>query len=105
MELDRRQFLQGLGGTAVAAATLGWPTRGLAAVTDSPEALARELHRSLSDAQRAEIAFPWDHVDGDRGLLRARVSANWNITRPELDSDFFTRDLTTGARAASDTRP
>ncbi len=95
MEFDRRRFLQGLGGTAVAAATLGWPTRGLAAVIDipdSPEALARELHRRLSDAQRAEIAFPWDHVVGDRGLLRARVSANWNITRPELTSDFFTSD-------------
>ena len=99
MELDRRRFLQGLGGTAVAAATLGWPTRGLAAVTDSPEALARELHRRLSDAQRAEIAFPWDHVDGDRGLLRARVSANWNITRPELHSDFFTSDQRALVRA------
>ena len=99
MELDRRRFLQGLGGSAVAAATLGWPTRGLAAVTDSPEALARELHRRLSDAQRAEIAFPWDHVDGDRGLLRARVSANWNITRPELDSDFFTSDQRALVRA------
>ena len=66
MEFDRRRFLQGLGGSAVAAATLGWPSRGLATVTDSPEALSRELHRILSDAQRAEIAFPWDHVDGDR---------------------------------------
>ncbi len=100
MEFDRRRFLQGLGGTAVAAVTLGWPTRLAAAIDsldsteppDSPEALARELHRRLSDAQRAEIAFPWDHVDGDRGLLRARVSANWNITEPELNSDFFTSD-------------
>ena len=99
MELDRRRFLQGLGGSAVAAATLGWPIRGLAAVTDSPEALARELHRGLSAAQRAEIAFPWDHVDGDRGLLRARVSANWKITEPDLDSDFFTSDQRALVRA------
>ena len=99
MELERRRFLQGLGGSAVAAATLGWPYRSLAAVTDSPEALARELHRMLSDAQRTEIAFPWDHVDADRGLLRARVSANWNITGPELDSDFFTSDQRALVRA------
>jgi len=99
VELDRRRFLQSLGGTAVAAATLGWPTRGLAAVTDSPEFLSRELHRRLTETQRAEISFPWDHVDGDRGLLRARVSANWNITRPELDSDFFTSEQRTLVRA------
>jgi hypothetical protein len=99
MELDRRRFLQGLGGSAVAATTLGWPRLGLAAVTDSPEALARELHRSLSAAQRDEVAFRWDHVDGDRGLLRARVSANWNITRPTLDSDFFTGDQRALVRA------
>lgn len=99
MEFDRRRFLQGLGGAAVAAATVGWPIRGLASATDSPEALARELHRILSDAQRAEIAFHWDHMDGDRGLLRARVSANWNITRPEIDSDFFTSDQRALVRA------
>jgi len=99
MDRDRRRFLKGLGGSAVAAATLGWPKRGRAAVTDSPEALARELHGSLSASQRAELAFAWDHVDGERGLLRARVSANWNITAPELDSDFFTRDQRALVRA------
>lgn len=99
MDLDRRTFLQGLGGTAVAAATLGWPARGLALASDSPESLARELHRSLSRAQRGELAFPWGHVDGRRGLLRARVSANWNVTRPTLDSEFFTPDQKALTRA------
>jgi hypothetical protein len=64
----------------------------LAAQTDSAEALAIELLRGLSPDQRAEVAFPWDHVDGDRGLLRARVSANWNVTKPTVDSDFFSAD-------------
>jgi hypothetical protein len=99
MDLDRRTFLQGLSGAAVAAATLGWPTRGVARVPDSPESLARELHRSLAASQRRAIAFPWDHVDGDRGLLRARVSANWKITEPSLDSDFFTADQRALVRA------
>jgi hypothetical protein len=98
MELDRRTFLRGIGGGAVAA-TLGWPSVGLAAVTDSPEDLARQLHRSLDDAQRQLIALPWDHVDGERGLLRARVSANWNVTEPSLDSDFYSNDQRALVRA------
>jgi hypothetical protein len=100
MKLDRRSFLQGVAGTAVATATLGWPTRSPANVADTPEALARALHRSLDAEQRREIAFAWDHTDGARGLLRARVSANWNITRPTLDSEFFTSDQKALVRAA-----
>ncbi len=92
MDLDRRTFLKGIGGGALAAAQLGLPSVSLAAVSDSAEALSLELLRGLSDVQAAEIAFAWDHVDGKRGLLRARVSANWNITDPTIDSDFFTSD-------------
>ena len=92
MGLDRRSFLQGLGASALAAATWGLPRTSLAARTDSAEALAIELLRGLSDAQRTEVVFPWDYIDGDRGLLRARVSANWNVTKPTVDSDFFTAD-------------
>jgi hypothetical protein len=99
VDLDRRTFLHGLGSTALAAATLGWPGRALARVSDSPEALARELHRSLDVTQLETIAFPWDHVDGERGLLRARVAANWNVTKPTIDSDFFTSDQQALVRA------
>ena len=99
MDLDRRTFLQGVGGGVLAAATGAWPRRGLAAVTDSPEALMAELYRGLSPRQRPAIAFPWEHVDGDRGLLRARVSANWTVTEPTLDSDFYTSDQKALVRA------
>ena len=99
MEFDRRTFLRGVGGSAFAAATLGWPDLGFAAVSDSPESLARQLHHSLSESQRRLIALPWDHVDGERGLLRARVSANWNITAPSLDSDFYSSDQRALVRA------
>jgi hypothetical protein len=103
MGLDRRRFLQGLGGGALAAAALGWPSRGSAALApDTPERLAAELHRSLSQRQRSELAFPWDHVHPERGLLRARVSANWMITRPSLESDFFSADQRALARAIFD---
>jgi hypothetical protein len=99
MDLDRRSFLQGLGASALATATWGLPSASLAARSDSAEALAIELLRDLDAAQRAEIAFPWDHVDGGRGLLRARVSANWNVTRPTIDSDFFSADQRALVRA------
>lgn len=99
MELDRRTFLRSVGGSAVAAATLGWPDLGLASVDESPEALARRLHHSLDETQRSLIALPWDHIDGERGLLRARISANWNITEPTLDSDFFSNDQRALVRA------
>ena len=92
MDFDRRTFLYGLGGSALAAATLGLPRLGFAARTDSAEALAAELLRGLSDDQRARVAFAWDHVDGDRGLLRSRVSANWQVTKPSVNSDFYTSD-------------
>ena len=58
--MDRRTFLQGLGGSALAAATWGWPGTSLAARTDSAEALSIELLRGLTDVQRAAVAFPWD---------------------------------------------
>jgi len=99
MQLDRRRFLQGLGSAALAGVTWGLPRPARAAVTDAPEALAAELLRTLNPAQLGEIAFPWDHVDGDRGLLRARVAANWNVTRPSLDSDFFSADQRALVRA------
>ena len=92
MDLDRRRFLQGLSGSALAAATWGLPSASLAARTDSAESLAIELLRTLDAAQRSELAFPWDHVEERRGLLRARVSATWNVTQPTVDSDFFSDD-------------
>ncbi len=55
MDLDRRRFLQGLGGSALAAATWGLPSASLAARTDSAEALAIEPLRGLNDAQRAPV--------------------------------------------------
>ena len=99
MDLDRRTFLRGLGAGAFAAAAGGWPLPALARTTDDAESLAAELLRKLDPTQRAALAFPWDHVDGARGLLRARVSANWNVTEPTLDSEFFTADQRALARA------
>lgn len=67
-----------------------------AAQTSRPEseALVERLYHSLTETQRTKICFPWDHTD-DRGLLRTRVSNNWNITdidQLNVASPFFTSD-------------
>ena len=92
MDLDRRTFLQGLGAGALAAATVGLSPAVQASRRETAEDLAIDLLAGLNDAQRTAIVFPWNYHQGDRGLLRARVSANWNVTQPTVDSDFFTRD-------------
>jgi hypothetical protein len=59
------------------------------AASGDAETLVREFAASLSHAQRAEVAFDYDHVDAKRGLLRAFVTNHWQVTRPAVRSDFF----------------
>jgi hypothetical protein len=96
--LDRRDFLRTMGVTAAAAAATGgltvWATpRASAAPTPSSaaETAAKELYETLTDEQKKQIAFPWDYKDKDRGLLRTHVSNNWQITKPHIRSDFYTK--------------
>ncbi len=91
---NRREFLQAVGATAIATGSLPAVARALATEGDRapPESLVRTLYESLSREQRREICFSWDHVDAERGLLRTRVSANWHVTEPEINSAFFTAD-------------
>ena len=56
----------------------------------NPESLVKVLYDSLSETQRKEVCFAWDHQDPQRGLLRTRISNNWHITKPVINSDFFT---------------
>jgi hypothetical protein len=57
-----------------------------------PETLVKQLYVSLQPQQRKTISFDWDYIDPNRGLLRSRVSNNWNITRPAIATDFYTKD-------------
>jgi hypothetical protein len=57
-----------------------------------PETLVKTLFDTLSDTQRKAVSFDWDYVDPKRGLLRTRVSNNWQITEPSINSDFYTKD-------------
>lgn len=100
--MTRRGFL---GGTLAAAATLPASIR-IAAAADpaapatrpvrEPEPLVRILFDSLTPAQRKEVCFDWDFIDKKKGLLRTRIENNWRITKPTLNSAFYTdsqRDL------------
>ena len=91
LELDRRHFIKVAGATAAVAAL---PAAARAADPDkaNPETLVKKLYDSLTEKQRSEVAFVWDHQDDKLGLLRTRVSNNWQITKPEIRSDYYTKD-------------
>ncbi len=83
--MDRRGFLK------TSTAALALPALAHAGIAiDPPETLVKTLYDSLTDRQKKEIVFPWDHQDPRRGLLRCYLSNNWRITKPAIRSDFFT---------------
>jgi hypothetical protein len=70
----------------------GEPTAsGEIAAVQETQGPVEAFYRSLSPPQRREICFEWDHVDGERGLLRAFIANHWQVTRPCVRGDFFTR--------------
>jgi hypothetical protein len=91
VDFDRRHFMK-LAGAGVAAAALPTVIRAADSDKRSPETLVKKLYDSLSEKQRGEVAFAWDHQDSKLGLLRTRVSNNWQITKPEIRSDYYTKD-------------
>jgi hypothetical protein len=99
--LNRRDFLKTtVGVTAAAAAATGlplWATPKLKAAptpSSAAETAVKVLYDKLTDEQRKLICFDWDYKD-KRGLLRTHVSNNWQITKPHIHSDFYTREQQT----------
>ncbi len=96
LTLDRRRFLLSSLGAGVALAAGAAPLGQLARADDAPvkvpETAVKTLYDTMTDAQRKELCFDWDFVDKDRGLLRTRVSNNWHITKPTINSVFFTKE-------------
>jgi hypothetical protein len=102
--IKRREFLTASAGAIVGAGAIGgilpagriWAQTKAAAepaATSSPESLVKVLYDALSPKQREAICFPWNYEDPERGLLRTRVSANWDITDYYInDGDFYTKD-------------
>ena len=90
--LDRRGFLKTAAAAAVgAAAVRRRPRHGRPdAPTAPPRPPSRRLYDTLTDEQKKDVCFDWDYKD-DRGLLRTHVSNNWQITKPHIRSDFYTK--------------
>ena len=97
--INRRTFLETTAGTAAALTTgavLGPSALGAEAAggssASSAESIVSQLYGTLSDKQKKNICFDWDHQDQKRGLLRTFVANNWNITKPEINDDFYSDD-------------
>lgn len=96
---NRREFLSTSGLIAATGLTASGLLAGsnafaspLVRPISNPEPLVKTLFDSLSESQRQTVCFDWDYTTKDRGLLRTRVANNWNITKPTILSDFYTKD-------------
>jgi hypothetical protein len=95
--VGRREFLRTVGAGAAAAATGGLAVFATPRVQAAPtpksvaETAVKGLYDSLTEEQRKVVCFEWDHKDPQRGLLRTHVSNNWQITKPHVRSDFYTK--------------
>ena len=91
-ELSRRGFLQSSAHTAMAASTLTstlWAEERNGSKGE-PESNVGRLFDSLTVGQKKSVCFDWNYQDPQRGLLRTFIANNWNITRPEVNSEFYT---------------
>lgn len=85
---DRRDFLRTVGGAALA--TVAAPIFN-ASVYASPtskssaETVAAELYNSLSAEQKKTVCFAFEDA------LRSKINANWHITKPKIDDEFYTK--------------
>jgi hypothetical protein len=87
------RFLRGVGAFARRAPEPSPVSSVLAAPQPvvAAETSVKALWDSLSDAQKKEICFDWDHRDRKKGLLRTFIANHWQITRPCIRSDFYTK--------------
>lgn len=96
--VNRRDFLMnsaaGAAGILAAGSLARLAPVQAAESTKTPETLVKTLFDSLKDSQRKIMCFGWDFEDAERkfGLLRTRISNNWNITKPEIHSDFYSAE-------------
>jgi hypothetical protein len=87
--VSRREFLKTtvttVAATAAAPLLLPGGAEGAAARAARSETLVATLHKSLSEAQRQAVCFPFEHP------LRSKVDNNWHITDRKI-AEFFTKD-------------
>jgi hypothetical protein len=87
--LDRRRFLQSVGGVA-AACTAAPLLTSIASAAPSPKSAAetavKALYESLSDEQALAVCLPFNHP------LQSRINANWHISKVKIGGDFLSND-------------
>ncbi len=87
-QVDRRAFVKAIGGASALAAFGGGQLSAGLFAGPSPgsaaETAVTEFYKTLSEAQRGQICFGFDHE------LRNKINANWNITKPEIGDSFYT---------------
>lgn len=96
--VDRRDFLK-TGALAAAAVSAGHLATRVFAEEKStakksegktPESAVGHLYDLLTEDQRKAVCFDWDYQHPKKGLLRARVENNWNVTSQSINSEFYT---------------
>ncbi|OWK47271.1 DUF3500 domain-containing protein [Fimbriiglobus ruber] len=94
-DVSRRHFLAT---SAVIAASGGLPlfatpkvTAATPTKTSPAETAVKALFDTLTSEQKKAVCFAWDYIDPQRGLLRTRVSNNWQITKPTITGGFYTK--------------
>lgn len=94
--LPRREFLRvatvGAAAAALSTAAQLWAEPTAAKAKAEPESLVKVLFESLTENQKKDVCFDWEFTEPQRKLLRTRVSNNWHITKPIINSDYFTKD-------------
>ena len=88
--VSRREFVRRVAGATVAGSLIPFAASPRARAagsspTSAAETAVKRFYDSLTEPQKKEICFPFDHA------LRTKISANWAITKPTID-DFFTND-------------
>ena len=81
--VSRRKFLEAASVTA-ASATFAPSLFAAPTKTSNAETAVQEFYESLSDQQKNQICFSFDHQ------LRKKINANWHITKPTIGLDFYT---------------
>jgi hypothetical protein len=84
--LSRREFVQAVGGAALAAGVFPRFASAAPKAGSPAETAVAQLYKSLTEKQREEICFPFDHE------RRRTINANWHVTEPGIASEFYTKD-------------
>ena len=89
--VDRRTFMRNVGsaalvGAAAPAFLAARPAHAAPTAKSAAETAIGRFYDSLTDSQKQTIVFPFDHE------LRKKISANWHVTKPTLDDDFYTKE-------------